>query len=84
MVRKLQKFMEVIHSDKKTFAQLSDEELDDLIARGQYEPYAVDERSHRSNKKMLLVTQRLLIFTIALFALTVVLLIVEIRGIFFR
>lgn len=76
--------MDEIHSDKKTFAQLTDDELDDLIARGQYEPYAVDERSHRSNKKIILLTQRLLIFTIALFALTIALLIVEIRGIFFR
>jgi hypothetical protein len=76
--------MDVIHSDKKTFAQLSDDELDDLISRGQYLPHTVDERSHRSNKKMLLVTQRLLLFTIALFALTIALLLVEIRGIFFR
>ena len=76
--------MNVVHSEKKTFAELTDEQLDDLIARGQYEPYASEERSHRSNKKIIILTQRLLIFTIALFALTVVLLIVEIRGIFFR
>jgi hypothetical protein len=76
--------MDEVHSGKKTFAQLTDGQLDDLIARGQYESYAIDERSHRSNKKIILLTQRLLIFTIALFVLTVALLIVEIRGTFFQ
>jgi len=75
--------MDEIHSEKKTLAQLTDEEIDDSISRGVGGLYLIEERSHRSNEKMLLVTQRLLFFTIALFALTIALLLVEIHGVFF-
>jgi hypothetical protein len=75
--------MDVIYSDKKTFEQLTDNELDDIIARGQHQPYAVEERTHRTNKKLIKITKWLLYYTIALFTLTLALLLVEVRGIFF-
>jgi hypothetical protein len=76
--------MEVIHSDKKSFDQMTDKQLDDYILTDP--PFlvnAVEERNRRTNKQLIKFTRCILFYTIALFFLTVALLLVEIRGIFF-
>jgi hypothetical protein len=76
--------MDVIHSEKKSFDQMTDKQLDDYILTDPpFMVNAVDERTRRVNKKLLELTRHLLFYTVALFFLTLVLLIVEIRGIFF-
>jgi hypothetical protein len=54
--------MDQIHTDKKTFAQLTDDELDGLVARGQYQPYAVEERTYRTSMRLIAAQEKMLVF----------------------
>jgi hypothetical protein len=81
----LRPIMSKIDPEKKKLAQLSDKELDDYIASDR--PYllnAIRERTYRTDRKLIKLSRRLLNYTIALFVLTLALLAVEIRGIFFQ
>ena len=76
--------MEVIHSEKKSLDQMNDKQLDDYILTDPpFLANAVEERNRRTNKKLIKLTRGLLFYTIALFVLTLALLLVEIRAVFF-
>ncbi len=52
--------MNVIKTGVKTFDQLTDAELDDLIYRGLEQPYAVEERTYRTSKRMIVTQDKML------------------------
>ena len=70
--------------ERKRLAGLSDKALAKHLLSD--EPYLLDafrERDYRTNKKLVQLSRNLLKYTIALFILTLALLFVEIRGVFF-
>jgi hypothetical protein len=76
--------MAVKSYSREELAQISDKELDDYI-KGPQELLldAIRERTYRTDKKLIKLSQNLLYYTIALFILTLALLGIEIKDVFF-
>jgi hypothetical protein len=76
--------MAVKSYSREELAQISDKELDDYI-KGPQELLldAIRERTYRTDKKLIKLSQNLLYYTIALFILTLALLCIEIKDVFF-
>jgi len=76
--------MEVVNPDNIPIDELNDKQLNWLCTHDHPKrPYAIEERTHRTSKKLVKLSQNLLYYTIALFILTLALLFVETRAVFF-